>query len=1364
MYNSAGIHSEDLQTSPPEFSSLVELLRRRALRQPDEVGYIFLVDGETEQIQLTYGELDRKARAIAALLQSSHAVGERALLLYPSGLDYIAAFFGCLYAQVVAVPAYPPRLARADRKLPRISAIANNCKPQVALCTASTQSILAPLLDGNPALQGMQLIATDNLSDEWAERWQEPVCTGETLAFLQYTSGSTSTPKGVMVTHGNLLHNERLIKQAFQQTERSVIVGWLPLYHDMGLIGNILQPLYLGAPCILMSPTAFLQSPYRWLRAISQYKATTSGAPNFAYDLCVRKISPEQRATLDLSSWTTAFNGAEPVREETLKRFAETFAPQGFREESFSPCYGLAEATLIVTGGVKAGPHILHTVRRSRLESHAIVTASAEDADTQTLVSCGQALLDQKVIIVDPESATLAAPDSVGEIWVAGPSVAQGYWDMPEETERTFRAYLADTGEGPFLRTGDLGYLNNNQLFVTGRLKDLIIIRGRNHYPQDIELTVERSHAALRPGGGAAFSVELAGEERLVVVQEVEHRRVAGLNVAEVVDAIRQALAEEHELQVHTVVFIKPGTIPKTSSGKIQRHAARVKFQEGTLDVIGEWRASAPSEIKELSIEPDAPLQSLEDVEAWLKLQLAAKLRMDASEIDINQPIARYGVDSLTAIELTHSIEARLGVTLPVVSFLQSPSIGELASRLMTELAASPSSEEVSIASSDNLTAEHPLSYGQRSLYFLYQLAPDSSAYNIGGAVRIHAEVDAGAMRRAFRTLVERHASLRTIFITNEEGLPVQLVQEQAEVCFQEEDARDWTEESLQQRLAEEANRPFKLDEGPLLRVMLCKRAAREYVLSLTMHHIVADFWSLAVLVNELGILYLAERTGTRISLAPVTLQYSDYARWQQELLNGAGAARLQEYWERQLAGELPVLNLPTDHPRPPVQSLRGASHPFHLSAELAEELRAVCRRQGVTLYMMLLAAFQVMLHRYTGQESLLVGSPTAGRTLAGLSGLVGYFVNPVVLKAELSGDRGFAEFLGQVRQTVLSAFEHQDYPFALLVERLQPERDPSRSPIFQTMFVLQKSHLHDEGLASFALGEAGAKMELGGLPIESIAPQQRSAQFDLTLMVSETPGTMAATLEYSTDLFEAATIARMSAHFTNLLESIVRHPEQSISELEMLSAQEQRQLLVEWNQTAEEYDAACLHYLIEAQVERTPDAVAVSFNDEQVTYRELNERANQIAHHLRSLGVRAETRVGILMERSIDLVVALLGTLKSGAAYVPLDPNYPQQRLSFMLSDSQADVLLSREQFLSALPDYSGHTLLMESFKASASAPASANPETEVLAENLAYLIYTSGSTGRPKGVAITHRNAAALLHWAQRAFSREELSSVLA
>jgi acyl-CoA synthetase (AMP-forming)/AMP-acid ligase II len=683
----------DALHSTIEFATLVELLQWRALHQPERRAMTFLVDGEAEEVYLTYGELDRQARAIGALLQRLDAAGARALLLYPPGLEYIAAFFGCLYAGAVTVPCYPPRLNRPD---PRLEAVLLDSQAAVALTTTHILADIERRFVHTPALKALQWLATDDLADGLAEEWRGPAIESETLAFLQYTSGSTAAPKGVMLTHGNLLYNSALIHRCFGHTPESRGVIWLPPYHDMGLIGGILQPVYGGFPVVLMSPLAFLQTPLRWLQAVSRYQATTSGGPNFAYDLCVDKIAPEQRAALDLSSWVVAFDGAEPVRPGTLERFAAAFGPCGFRRAAFYPCYGLAEATLIVSGGERTALPVVQRFETAALERERMARVSANQDDSRALVGCGQNLPGQRIVIADPETSVLCSPDRIGEIWLAGPSVAQGYWRRPDETQRTFGACLADSGQGPFLRTGDLGFLKNGELFIAGRLKDLIIVRGRNHYPQDVELTVERSHPALQPACGAAFPVDVDGEERLVIVQELKrtHRKA---DVEQVAQAIRQAVAGAHELQVYAVVLVSPMSIPKTSSGKIQRYVCRAQFLEGGLKIIGSnildaSAAEAPSGQSEESFirkalaavkEPGAQRALLT---LYLQEQVARELGIEPSRLHPQQPLSKVGLDPLKAVGLQYSIEKDLGVVLSAASFLEGPSVSQLASQVLSEM------------------------------------------------------------------------------------------------------------------------------------------------------------------------------------------------------------------------------------------------------------------------------------------------------------------------------------------------------------------------------------------------------------------------------------------------------------------------------------------------------------------------------------------------------------------------------------------------------------------------------------------------------------------------------------------------------
>jgi acyl-CoA synthetase (AMP-forming)/AMP-acid ligase II/aryl carrier-like protein len=675
-------------------STLFHLLRWRSVHQAGRRAFTFTRDGDDEA-HVTYEALDRRARALGALLQREAAAGDRVLLLYPPGLEYVSAFLGCLYAGVVAVPVYPPN-PRLERTLSRLRGIVRDASPTVVLTTRSILSTAGALAAQDDVFATARWLATDGLHDAEAEQWREPAVDGDTLAFLQYTSGSTTTPRGVMVGHRNLMHNGAVIQRAAALTEDSIGVSWLPLYHDMGLIGCVLQPIYTGFPCVLMSPVDFLQKPLRWLQAISRHRGTASGAPNFAYDLCVSQITPEQRATLDLRSWRVALNGAEPIRPETLDAFADAFGPSGFRREAFVPCYGLAEATLLVTGGPATAQPVDLYVEKSRLRHGRVaVVPGPADGGTSRLVGSGRVPPDHRVQVVDPETRLRCQAGRVGEIWVAGASVARGYWNNPEATQETFHGDLSDGDGGTFLRTGDLGFIHGGDLFVTSRLKDLIVIRGCNHAPQDIERSVEASHAALRAGCGAAFSVDVDGDEQLVVVHEVKRQYLA-VDTEEVAAAIRRAVAEEHELEVHAVVLLRTGRLPKTSSGKVQRQACRDAFLRGTLHQVGRSIRPQRRRTRPGADEPDgAVLSTLLGVEraqrppilvAYLRHQIATAVGITADEVDVDQPLVALGLDSLRLLELKQRIETELGVPVQLERLIDRPTITELAVTVLDAL------------------------------------------------------------------------------------------------------------------------------------------------------------------------------------------------------------------------------------------------------------------------------------------------------------------------------------------------------------------------------------------------------------------------------------------------------------------------------------------------------------------------------------------------------------------------------------------------------------------------------------------------------------------------------------------------------
>ena len=669
-------------------STLVDILSARAREQPDVVPFTFLseVDGIVET--MTHRQLDARARAIAALLREHVAPGDRVLLCHAPGLEFITSLFGCFYARALAVPVYPPR---PNRPVAARDAIATHAQVSAVLTSQALFDDRQRRSGRTPALLDVPWLVSGSASEA---AWTPEDVPADATAMLQFTSGSTNTPKGVVLTHRHLIRNVQIIESHSRTQEGSTGVCWLPPYHDMGLMGGILLPLYAGVHTVLMAPATFLLRPAAWLRAISVYGARYSGSPSFGYELCVQKIGRQARQELDLSCWEVAFNGAEPINPRVLAQFSEAFGPCGFRPETFYPCYGMAEATLFVTGGPRTAPPFVQEFGKAALERREVEARPPGAADGRALVGCGTAPGENRVLIVDPESRREVANGRIGEIWVSGPTVADGYWNLPDETERVFGGRLADTGEGPFLRTGDLGFFHEGALFVTGRLKDLVIVAGRNHYPQDLERTAEASHPLLLTGGAAAFAIEVTESERLVLVCEVERSVARSGNGDEVIRAVVEAVASEHDIAVHAVVLVARGSIPRTSSGKVRRRECRTQFLTGELAAVAAWtagsaRAAAP-EVPAGNNASGPQSRSAEEIEAWLTARLAALSGEPAARIDPNKPLSSFNVDSVAAVSLAAELGEWLGRDLPATLAWDHPTVRALAAFLAGSAPAAP--------------------------------------------------------------------------------------------------------------------------------------------------------------------------------------------------------------------------------------------------------------------------------------------------------------------------------------------------------------------------------------------------------------------------------------------------------------------------------------------------------------------------------------------------------------------------------------------------------------------------------------------------------------------------------------------------
>jgi amino acid adenylation domain-containing protein len=731
-----------------------------------------------------------------------------------------------------------------------------------------------------------------------------------------------------------------------------------------------------------------------------------------------------------------------------------------------------------------------------------------------------------------------------------------------------------------------------------------------------------------------------------------------------------------------------------------------------------------------------------------LRARVAAVLRLEPGEPEADRPLNTLGIDSLMAMELKAGIEADLGVVVPITAFLEPTSLSGLAARMLDEAGHDEGGHHrTSLVPALGDDAGHVPSYGQQSLWYAHQLSSTPGAYNIAGAARVRAPLDPDALRRALHRLVERHPALRTTY-PEYRGRPSVKVHDALDAVLSIEDAARWSEEELLLRRSEETNRPFDIEVGPLLRIFVWKRSDEESDVLVVMDHIIGDFWSISILVEELGKLYAAELAGLEVELAALPIRYTDYARWQAEMIAGTEGERLEGHWRKQLEPPPPPLDLPADRPRPAVRSERGEVRHLEIDEELTAAVVELARERGASVYTVLLAAFQSLLGRYSGQEDFAIGSPVAGRTRAGLEGLLGYFVNLVPMRADLSGAPTFVELLGRARRSVHEGLENQDYPFALMVERLWKGHDPGRTPIFQVMFIYQKSQRHGQlGLGAFGMGEGGYRIDVEGMAVESLDYDRRASLFDLTLIATRTSSRLVLGLEYSLDLFDRASADRMLAHFRTLLAGIVADPTRKLSDLPLMTDEERDRLVGGWSveDDAGDREGLCAHQLFESQVVRDPEAVAVVHGDRRMTYLELDVRADGVAQRLKGLGVGPGTIVGICAERSPALFVGLLGVLKAGAAYLPLDPAYPAERLSFLLDDARVPVLLVDAASRARLAGAAATVVEVDADDDEALLDPADPVEPSATPDDLAYCIYTSGSTGTPKGVLVTHRSLVA-------------------
>ncbi|WP_338498412.1 condensation domain-containing protein [Pseudomonas sp. WP18] len=1089
------------------FKQWIEVLESNARHFPERAALHFLPDGVEIGETLTFSQLHEQSQSLAAALQARYAPGDRVLLMLPSSLDYARAFCACLYAGMIAVPLFPPP-SRKPRHLERVRNVVVDAEPALILAPAEHCEGLRELVQGR-----VDVLTVQHLGTPAASQWQRPAIDGSTVAFLQYTSGSTGSPKGVEVRQRNLIANVELMRQAYGFDEHGAMVNWLPLYHDMGLIGGLLAPLYSGMPCYLMASQTFVNAPSTWLQALSRYRGTVSFAPNFAYALCNRVVSDNLIAQLDLSAWKHAINGAEPIHPGTLDAFAQRFAACGLNPLAISPGYGQAEATLCVSATPADVLPVVLRLDKAVLETGRAALANA-DAAAVEFVACGFPQALHSIAIVDPQTHERCAADRIGEVWLKGPSNAESYWKNPEATREAFEAQIVGSSEH-YLRSGDLGFMHEGQVVICGRLKDLLILNGRNLYPHDIEFAITDAEPGIRTGRIAAFSEmdPVLGREKLVIVAEPQRKFVDPARHPALFASMQNAVREAADCGIDQIVLVEAGTIPMTTSGKIARQGARKQLAAGTLSIIAQSGGPAPSPRETLDAGQLKALVQASKHEAqgacrqWLAQTLHEVNPYLA--VDFQQSLVGQGLDSISVADFAARLHRDLGWNLDTQDLFGEQTLAQWAKALLDFLSEPPAAERPSTAR-DN-ASEHRQSFAQRRLWFLRQLNPDDTRHNLVLHLSLRGPLEIEVLAERLSALVNRHSVLRTVYRDGIDG-PQQQVQPATPVALDWHDLQGQSEaqqrQALRDALAREHATPVNLTEGPLLRAQLLSRDAQQHDLLLTLHHIAFDGRSAQVL--------LAELAGVANAQQPV--QYLDFAQWEATHWSEQRIATEQDFWRAHLAGLPQTLELGGSGQAQGEHSLH-----FNVPQATCEQLSALARERGMTLFMLLLAHYQLVLKQLGGQQRFLLGTDVSGRPLAEHHDVIGFFVNQLTLRCDLHGEPTLAGFLERVRDEARLAYAHQGLPFDLVVSALAPQRLPGHSPLFQVKLNYQPSRVTPASIA--------------GAQLDTLEVAQAPGDFHLVLdLVHGTDG-LEATLKYRGEYFDQDRALRLQHLWTRLLE-----------------------------------------------------------------------------------------------------------------------------------------------------------------------------------------------------------------------------------
>jgi len=1349
-------------------NNLVELVQWHLERHKRRRIFLFLADGEREAGQLDFATLDRKARAIAGELQARGMQGARALLMFQSGLDFVTAFYGCLYAGVCAVPVYPPQ--NRSSYLRRLERIASDCDAKIILGTTSYLAKVGKKLECFETLGRASTLAVDSIDCRFSN-FKMPCLASTSTAFLQYTSGSTSAPKGVIVSHNNLLHNIASMQQRFSLDHNDVIVSWLPLFHDMGLIGAVLQTISLGANCVVMSPAAFLQKPVRWLRAIAKYRGTTTFAPNFAYELCSARIKRSDIECLDLSSWTMALNGAEPIKPTTLEAFKDAFAVAGVPENTVYPGYGLAEATLYVSGSQRLSPVKYLDVDTDAYEREGRVLQASAIGRVRRLASSGMPNPDLDVVIVGLEKHERCDDGAVGEVWVHGESVALGYWGKQQETDEQFGAQIRNEPGKTYLRTGDLGFLWEDHLFISGRIKDVLVVRGANHYPQDIEDLIHTRVAELRAGGGAAFTVDIDGENKLVLVHEVERAQLKKIDGAAVFRQATRLISEEFGLSLHCIALIQPSTLPKTSSGKIQRSSARAQFMASELSLIAlesahAAGASALGEIDTRSWSAASTSDSAEiaDLVAVLALIVSQRTGLPLKEIDPHQAVVGFGLDSLALADMTETIMTMCGVRIPLGRLLEAQALADIAQliRALREKSHEDSSAvlvEEKVMPPSMGGATFPLSLNQTQMLLSYKKSPDSAACNVPFCIA--GSFDLTRFRQALRRVVETYPILAArLEFDSATQQWLQVIGFLPEQLLIETDVSYLDERQVHRLLVDTSRIPFDVEQGNTFRFELFSMHPDRQWLLLNFHHIIVDLISVDIFVSELLRCYNdPESTSPSVERK----SYREFVQWQQAFIESDAGKAAVRYWRDRLRSGQPALRWPSQ-----IVSLKhgetGSSLEFDSVELTSERLQRCATRFGVTVNVILLAAYQLFLAKLCSQRSFNIGVTHVGRPDSSFRNTLGYFVEPAVFVADISLHEPLDTLVKDTQKQLIDIIDHAGAALHVLLER--GNQSSAEAPTYQTLFTYYPHRL--DAVTPFNANMVSTPIP--GAPQLSYVPlASPGAQLDLSLLAAGDGTGMQFRFEFDNRLFDSQQVGVFADYYLHVLEMLLDSSCGTTGDISLISNADKTEASKPLESMAIDFgESRPIHVLIEENVRLHPERVAVRFEGRSLTYAELNRAADELVAHIVEL-VPPQTAIGVFADRSFDMVTALLAVLKAGCAYVPIDPSLPPDRVAKVADLAELQMILvgsakstkKRFDILANSLDNIPEAIVVGCEKYPASCEAAV--AHEVHGDDLAYVIFTSGSTGEPKGVMNTHAALLNRLLWMKSAYGIDQSDRIL-